>query len=102
LEGPYPLTLDSLESFVGRSPGAYIILGTNNKGVYVGRSDDDLRGKMKQHAPNPILRFFFEHTRTAMDAYNLECLWYHQYEPQEKVIHPGKSHSVWSCLACGQ
>ena len=102
MQGPYPLKYDWIDSYVGRSPGAYIILDQKNSVVYVGRSNDDLRGRIKQRPPDTSFRFFFEHTPSAISAYNLECIWYHQYNPKDNKHHPQKSNLTWKCLACGQ
>lgn len=102
MQGPYPLKPDWIDSYVGRSPGAYIILDPNNNAVYVGRSDEDLKSRLKDYPPDDRLKFFFEHTSKAKTAFELECIWFHQYHPQSNNQHPAKSDPKWKCLACRQ
>ena len=99
--GPFSLTGESIHSEVSKSPGAYIILDSENDGVYVGRSDQNLQEKLKQHPPDTTLKFFFEHTPTAKAAFDLECLWFHEYTPRQNSTHPEKSDPGWTCMACG-
>lgn len=56
LYGPYSLTADGVSNNVkGMGPGAYALGQTKLNGnfaiAYVGRSDDDLAGRLQQHVP---------------------------------------------------
>ncbi len=111
MRGKFPLTSDSIDSTVSASPGAYVLVNSNNNAVYVGRSDTDLNGRLKNHLPqneeNSWIKrsfttdYYFDVTVTAQEAYRLECEWFHKYRPNCNTAHPAKAAYSWSCPICG-
>lgn len=115
MKGPYLLNETNIDTYVSSKPGAYCLTytsGDKNEACYVGRSDDDLKSRLKDHLPEnevdncitskEVDKFYFENTDTAKAAYELECQWYHKYEPTCNDIHPDKTYPSWSCPVCGQ
>jgi len=115
MEGPYLLNETNIDKYVSSKPGAYLLTHTNgdkNTVIYVGRSDGDLNSRLKDHLPEnetnncikgkKVDKFYFQHTDTAEAAYELECQWYHQYNPTCNDMHPDKSSSSWECPVCKQ
>ena len=79
--------------------------------MYVGRSDNDLNSRLKEHLPGNEVdkcikdkssdKFYFQNTNTPKSAYELECKWYHRYNPSCNDVHPGKTEEDWNCPVCG-
>ena len=92
-----PLSEDAIDRCVPHSPGAYQLVAANRV-IYVGRSDEDLNTRLKDHLAhretNPCIRghgpteVIFEATRTAYEAYVLELAWYRTYRPTCNVAEP--------------
>lgn len=111
MKGQFPLTSDSIDGAVLTSPGAYILVNSSNNSVYVGRSDTDLNGRLKNHLPeneeNPWVRrsfptgYYFEIVADSQEAYKLECEWFHKYRPSCNNAHPATNSPSWSCRVCG-
>ncbi|MBU4343736.1 MAG: GIY-YIG nuclease family protein [Candidatus Omnitrophica bacterium] len=51
MRGKFPLNIVSIDNTVPTTPGAYVLVNTSNNAVYVGRSDTDLDGRLKNHLP---------------------------------------------------
>jgi hypothetical protein len=96
MNGNYNLDTATITRLVTRtSPGAYILSRVKNPASgkwnadYVGRSDDDLAGRLKSHAAaGKYSMFWFDYTTGTCGAYELECTWWHQYQPRDNQIHP--------------
>ena len=68
---------------VPASPGAYL-LGVEGRFIYVGRSDTDLRGRIRDHLPhieqNDLInrhkpdRFWYQATKSSEEAYHLDYM----------------------------
>ena len=113
MKGQFPLSIDSIDDNVAASPGAYVLVNSSNNAVYVGRSDTDLNGRLKNHMPvreeNAWIRrsyptgYYFEITTNSQEAeaYILECVWFHKYKPNCNTAHPSKLSYVWVCPICG-
>lgn len=107
LHDPDALTPEKVDAAIRfRTPGFYV-LGTmgDNKLMtvsYVGRSDDDLAGKLKRHAGN-YQAFAYATAESALLAYQGECRLYHALKPSKNVMHPiRKGGNEWACPVCGQ
>lgn len=104
LLGPYELTSNKVDAVVAdKSIGAYA-LGTVKNGVfyiyYVGRSDQDLNKRLKQHVGN-YDDFKFEYYDSAKAAFEKECHLYHDFKPRDNDIHPRRpTGSNWKCPVC--
>jgi hypothetical protein len=106
--GPYSLTRDGVEAAVaaGAHAGAYALGYMGQDGVfyigYVGRSDDNIRERLKEQASLPHSQFFFGYFANAREAYAHECWMYHTFNPPANKVHPAKpKNSLASCAQCG-
>lgn len=108
LEGPFSLSNAGVDAAVKYlSPGAYALgdINSQNQFVvkYVGRSDDNVNSRLKDHVPEPYLKFKFKYYDSAKDAYYKECALYHDFSPDGNEIHPAApSESYLSCPVCGR
>lgn len=107
LHGPYPLTKAGVTNAVtATSPGAYALgyLDTQS-GVfmiaYIGRSDDDVGGRLLDHVPKPHPQFIFGYLSSAQMAFYKECQLYHDFRPPENLVHPARPRNAnWRCPHC--
>jgi len=114
MAGPWLLDEHSI-ALVGSQPGVYV-LGRERSGVfyglYVGRSDNDLKRRLAEHLPgreaNSFIRiyapdrFAFEYTATAYEAYRMECTLFHAAQYPANLFHPDPGqHGDWECPVCG-
>jgi len=105
MSGPFTLSPRGIDQTVeaGRI-GTYALGNTGNDGTffigYVGRSDIDLNGRLKQHVgKHPLFKALY--WSTAKEAFEHECRVYHDFSPPENEIHPDrKKGTAWSCPAC--
>lgn len=107
LNGPYPLIATIIDRTVAANRiGAYVlghISGGNVFNItYVGRSDDDLAGRLKQHVGS-YTQFKFGYFSSAVAAFEKECTLYHDFEPRHNEIHPARPRTGnHRCPRCGQ
>jgi hypothetical protein len=107
LHGPHSLTAAGVSNNVkGIGPGAYALGNVNGQNQfvisYVGRSDDDLAGRLQQHVALPYLYFKYGFYSSAKDAYEKECGLYHDFAPADNKVHPAKpKNSLLACPRCG-
>jgi hypothetical protein len=104
LSGPYPLTNAGVDRNVTRkAPGVYALGETRNNTFYisyVGRSDDDVAGRLKQHI-GKYPEFKFAYATSPKDAFEKECELYHDYGGQNNPNHPARpAGSGWKCPRC--
>ena len=89
-------------SDVKPQPGVYLFLNAiNGLVLYVGRSDRNLRRRIKNRG---YTYYIFIHCDTVHEAYGLECRFYHDYSPRDNKIHPAVPHGfnlVSPCPVCG-
>jgi hypothetical protein len=90
--GPFPLNrenVDSLLWFV--SPGTYALGTVSKKGVleieYVGRADDDLNKRLKEHIGR-YTHFAVTKHPSPREAHQHECRLYHDFGPPDNQGHP--------------
>jgi len=91
------------------SPGAYALGKTDTNGTflisYIGRSDDDLNGRLKDHEGSHP-QFKAHYFPSAKAAFEKECQLYHMFggpagELQNKV-HPARPQGIsMRCPICG-
>ena len=112
-----PYSLSSLEDLrnekidqviTRKSPGVYA-LDKTMKGrfhaSYVGRSDDDLKARLKTHVESEYKYFKFDYATYSKNAYEKECELYHDFGGPEGKLdnksHPDKpTNSGWKCPKC--
>lgn len=110
LKGPFPLTEDSIDNEVTRtSPGAYALgyLNDNRTFIvsYVGRSDDDLNGRLKKWVGKKnYKRFKYDYFGSPKAAFEKECRLYHDFGGKQKLdndVHPARPENTnWECPVC--
>lgn len=108
--GPHPLTPENIDYYVrSRGPGSYVLSRGNDAGKFVvhytGRSDEDLKARLKAHASNGLYaRFKCDFTVSAKAAFQRECRIFHDFGGISKLdnkIHPDRPNgSGWECPIC--
>jgi len=104
LRGPFDLTDDVIDREVlQKSAGAFALDDSQDvgdfNGVYVGRSDFDVNNQLHVHV-GAYKRFKYEYCSSPQDAFNSECRLWHDLEPQDNVMHPGRRGKPWRCPRC--
>lgn len=88
-----------------KSPGVYILSRDGIHAHYVGKSDSDLVDRILKSATKAkgYRYFWFEYTNSVFESYNLECYWFHKYNPTDNSIHPAAPWGTnWRCYVCGR
>ena len=103
MKGPFDLNEIAININVHGPIGTYILSRGNNAAHYVGRSDSNLSLRLKQHAQEGrYVQFWFENTASSLEAYYLECEWYHKYKPLDSINHPAvPPGAAWKCPIAG-
>jgi len=108
LRGPYPLDEQTIDRVVTEtSSGAYALGKTKDTTFYikyVGRSDDDVNGRLKDHV-GEYEQFKYEYYPSAKAAFEKECqLWHDFGEPEgtlDNKSHPDRPDGTgWKCPRC--
>jgi hypothetical protein len=107
LKGPYLLTAERLRimGLTTRAlPGVYALGHTDEEGTFivesVGRSDENLREKLQDHAGR-YKNFAFEFCHSAKDAFEKECDLCHNFMVEMDFVHPNRLlGSYWKCPHC--
>ncbi len=111
MDGPYDLDNETIDANVTRtSAGNYALERIVKEGSfivnYVGRSDDDVRGRLKYWVGRKSYykRFKFSYAPLVKAAFEKECKNYHDFSGSEKLdneIHPQRPESTdWGCPYC--
>ena len=108
LHGPHALTEKDIDgAVVGLSPGVYA-LGSNTPTVFyvdfIGRSDNDLNGRLKQWVGCKYTHFKYGFFSSAEEAFMKECNLFHDFGETEldNKVHPARPDgSNWTCPRCG-
>ena len=107
MKGPYELDIETIEEKVTRtSPGNYALGEKNEEGAfvvgYVGRSDSDVRDRLKKWVGKtkwPLFKFSYATSPKA--AFEKECENYHDFKPSDNVSHPDRPEGTnWKCPRC--
>ncbi len=108
LFGPVALTRSDIDAKVGVGPGVYALGHLTNENVfaisYVGRSDDNLNGRLKDHIGN-YRSFKYGHYQSAKLAFDKECGLFHDFGETslDNQIHPARPQGTdWKCPRCGR
>ena len=108
LYGPYALTTEQTNAHVGHGIGAYA-LGKLDTAVntfyvyYVGRSDDDLNGRLHKWVRH-YTHFQYGFLDTVRAAFDKECRLYHDFGGKNLAnkVHPARPPSAdWPCPVVG-
>lgn len=109
IDGPYPLNGNILDLLIRRtSPGNYSLGYTRDNGPfivqYVGRSDDDIKKRLRGWVGSKYTRFKYSYAESTKDAFQKECRDYHDFGGAGKLdneVHPGRPNGTdWRCPAC--
>jgi len=109
MKGAYQFTNAGIDQNVPDGKiGAYILSKGNNVASYVGRSGSDLKQRLKQrileskNEGKDYTQFWFEIADSSLQAYYLECTWYHNYRPADNQNHPAiPPGAAWKCPVPG-
>uniref|UniRef100_A0A7V3J9S8 GIY-YIG nuclease family protein n=1 Tax=candidate division CPR3 bacterium TaxID=2268181 RepID=A0A7V3J9S8_UNCC3 len=111
MEGPYRLTTEKIDEAVTRaSPGNYALGYIQDSTFcvcYVGRSDDNVNGRLKQwvgEKPNRYTHFKFSYATSPKAAFEKECRNYHDFGGSAELdneYHPKRPEGTnWKCPIC--
>lgn len=109
MEGPYKLNEAIIDMKVTRkSPGNYALGRKDDQGKflvgYVGRSDDDVKERLKGwvgKTRRPLFKFSF--ATSAKAAFKKECNNYHDFDPYGNTSHPAQPEGTnWKCPRCNE
>jgi hypothetical protein len=107
MDGPHSLTASNVDSTVTEtSPGVYLLGHSSNGWRYVGRSDDDVAGRLKQHAASGTYSYFwYEYATSPKAAFERECGIWHRHGGAtgglDNKNHPARpAGSAWKCPVC--
>jgi hypothetical protein len=100
----FPLETRFLELMAPNGPGAYALY-LGREPLYVGRSDQNVRGRLFRHPLRKFCTHFVAfHTGNARKAFILECLWYHRLVDRGRPlnqIHPARNRgNMEPCCIC--
>ncbi len=102
--GGFPLDKAQIDVRVPAAAiGAYVLSRDGKTAHYVGRSDSDLANRLRTHAAiSGYTTFWYELARSPMQAYFLECEWFHKFHPTANQNHPAVPPRVtWKCPVAG-
>lgn len=103
------LTNKRIDEMITRTaPGVYVLDKTTKGSFhvsYVGRSDDDVKGRLKDWVGTEYKFFKFDYATSPKNAFEKECELWHDYGgPEGKLdnkIHPDRPEDTdWKCPRC--
>lgn len=106
MAGPFELTLDDInENVTKTSAGNYALGYVRENGVfvvqYVGRADQDVALRLKQHVKESYSHFKFSYASSPRNAFLKECENYHDFGGKTKLknkYHPDRPEGTnWKC-----
>jgi len=95
LGNAYPLTTDEINEQVDADRiGVYVLGDIKDKTFYVdyvGRSDNDVNGRLRDYVSGAHSHFKFGYCATKKAAFEKECTIWHDFpELQKKQVHPDR------------
>ena len=105
LTGPFKLTASNISIRIRQGTlGAYVLGPMRSDGhltvKFIGRSDDDLAGKLREHNAK-YDAFGFARALSPLEAFRIECALYHHFEPADNPSHPQRAPGTdWNCPVC--
>ena len=113
MNGAYDLTSNEIGNQVTKTSAGNYALGymkTKEDGgrtfivQYVGRSDSDVAGRLKQHVGEKYKKFKYSYATSSKAAFEKECKNYHDFGGSESLdneVHPRRpDNSGWKCPCC--
>ncbi|SRR6266851_3265869 len=107
LTGPHDLNRLTVYLTVSDPYGMYVLVDSNKKVLRVGRSDDDLKKRITDYIGlqkfAQCTQFWFQKAGSIQEAFELECLAFHHYQPPLNDIHPARPAGTnYACpTGCG-
>ena len=109
MKGPYNLSTEKVDELItARSPGNYALGHVEGHAFivrYIGRSDFDLRGRLKDWLEKYTF-FKWSYASSVKEAYEKECQNYHDFGENrmlENRYHPAKLDGKdWKCPVCNK
>jgi hypothetical protein len=104
----YPLDVKNIDLAVTKKSAGVYALGTESQDGktflvrYVGRSNDDVNRRLKDHVEK-YYRFMYQYCVLPKDAFESECHLYHDFGETklDNEIHPRRpDNSGWKCPRC--
>lgn len=99
MEGPFPIT--EVSQYVDSDYiGAYVLSRDRQNVDYVGRSDSDIQGRLRNSISEGAgyRVFWFCYESSPMQAYKRECYLFHEYDPPDNTVHPAVPRDMnWRC-----
>ena len=108
--GPYQLTADKIDHVVIKKSAGNYALGYLDPGFtvrYVGRSDNDIKGRLKSWVGKEVSykHFEFSYAPSCRKVFNKECKNYHDFGGKKGLDneqHPiSPDGTDWKCAVCG-
>ncbi len=110
--GPYKLNNNKIDEVVTKTSAGNYALGKDGSEAftvcYVGRSDGDVNGRLKQWVgkkPERYVDFKFSYATSPKAAFDKECNNYHDFGGSSSLdneIHPQcPANTNWKCPVCG-
>jgi len=107
MNGPFDLDEKTINSMVTKkSAGNYALGRINDEGTflvgYVGRSDQDINGRLKNWVDETkYSKFKFSYAFSPKAAFENECKNYHDFDPPLNDSHPDRPNDTnWKCPRC--
>ncbi|PHM51250.1 hypothetical protein [Xenorhabdus sp. KK7.4] len=106
--GPYPFTAQQVDNTISKLSAGNYAIGYKKHGAfiptYIGRSDSDLKKRLKSHIENYTIQdafFMYSYASSPKAAFEKECKNYHDFENQLlNKIHPDQpsnNSKKWHC-----
>lgn len=106
MKGPYTLNDSYIDKFDSNEIGNYGLGYSDDTYFYVkyvGRSDDDLNKRLKEHV-GEYKEFMFSYATSKKETFNKECRNYHDFGGSKKLDntnHPARPKGKdWECPKC--
>lgn len=107
MKGSYSLDNQTIDEIITKKSAGNYALGKMNKNnkfsvSYVGRSDINLKQRLKQWAKeNDLPLFKYSYVTSPKAAFEKECENYHDFNPPRNEIHPDRPDGTnWKCSVC--
>lgn len=107
MNGPYIFNSNTVNSILNiKSSGNYAFGVLNSSKTfyvkYVGRSDNDIQTRLLSWVgKTKSTHFKFSYASSPKEAFEKECINYHDFNPSENTNHPGRPNGTfWKCPKC--
>ncbi|MDF2858621.1 MAG: hypothetical protein K0Q87_4472 [Neobacillus sp.] len=110
MQGPFAFDKSTIDNQITKTSAGNYALGYVNKEdklvvLYVGRSDNDVDGRIKSHIGESYTKFKYSYASSPKAAFEKECHNYHDFGGPDgslnNTIHPDRpKNSGWKCPVC--